>query len=74
MASTHDHCPQCGRTMTKLHAMRGIMRGWLPSVGDEVSWEELRADHAKDCYWYETRGFRAFNNGASAPKGEGTWQ
>ncbi len=58
-------CPQCGRTQLMLARMqgRGIRQGFLPSVNDTGSWAELEKDHAPGCYWWQTRGFRHFNEG-----------
>jgi len=54
-------CQQCGRiqlTLAKMYG-RGLRPGFVPTVGDDKSWAELKSDHAPGCYWFETRGVRA---------------
>lgn len=53
-------CPLCCRVQLALARMqgRGLRQGFLPTVNDEVSWSELKKDHADGCYWWQTRGFR----------------
>lgn len=55
-------CPQCGRTQLQLARMlgRGLRPGFVPAVGDDASWAELKKDHAAGCYWWQTRGFRTY--------------
>lgn len=58
-------CPCCRHPMVMLSRMRGLRPGMLPTVLDDVSWEQLSADHDKDCYWLATRGYRTFRTEAT---------
>jgi hypothetical protein len=45
-----EECRRCGHTV-KYHDV-------APPVDDDDAWQDIREEHAPDCEWAATRGYR----------------